>query len=232
MGIPEKIGIKPPRSLIRESQATYSTCKNPLETAMTNGKAEHSARNRCGWCLGSELYMDYHDREWGVPCLDDGKLFEFVVLEGAQAGLSWITILRKRENYRRAFNNFDAQAVARYNARSVTRLMNDAGIVRNRLKIESTITNARSFLALQEEFGSFSNYFWRFSEGQPIVNHWKTLSEAPATTALSDTISKDMKKRGFRFFGSTVCYAHMQAVGMVNDHMVDCFRHGEITYGA
>lgn len=200
---------------------------------MKNGNGETRISDqeitRCGWCLGSDLYRNYHDHEWGVPCHDDGKLFEFIVLESAQAGLSWITILKKRENYRKAFAGFDAEKVARYNSRSVERLMNDPGIVRNRLKIESTITNARSFLAVQEEFGTFAHYFWQFSDGKPIVNQWRSLKDVPATTTLSDRLSKDMKKRGFRFLGSTVCYAHMQAVGMVNDHLVDCFRHQELT---
>jgi len=195
---------------------------------MNTGTQPQPQPTRCGWCLGSDLYMNYHDKEWGVPCRDDAKLFEFIVLESAQAGLSWITILRKRENYRRAFDGFDAEKVARYNSRSVARLMNDAGIVRNRLKIEATIGNARSFLDIQAQYGSFSDYFWNFTDGQPIVNRWKDLSEVPATTPLSDTISKDLKKRGFRFMGPTVCYAHMQAMGMVNDHVVDCFRHLEV----
>ena len=182
---------------------------------------------RCDWSVGDTLYEQYHDEEWGVPCRDDHKLFEFVVLEGAQAGLSWITILKKRENYHRAFAEFDPQKVARFNQRSVERLMNDSGIVRNRLKIESTISNAKCFLAVQEEFGSFANYFWGFVDNQPIVNHWKTMKEVPASTPLSDQISKDMKKRGFKFFGTTICYAHMQATGMVNDHLTSCFRHQE-----
>ena len=184
--------------------------------------------NRCPWCGTDPLYQGYHDREWGVPCHDDRKLFEFLVLESAQAGLAWITVLRKRENYRRAFAGFDAEKVARFNRRSVERLIRDAGIVRNRQKIEAAIGNARVFLAIQEEFGSFANYFWRFCDGKPIVNRFASLREVPASTALSDTISKDMKQRGLRFFGTTICYAHMQAMGMVNDHLVGCFRHGEV----
>ncbi len=184
-----------------------------------------TAVTRCSWCTDHPLYEDYHDTEWGVPCRDDGKLFEFLILESAQAGLSWITILKKRDNYRRAFANFDAEKVARFNRRSVERLMNDAGIVRNRLKIESAISNARHFLDLQEAFGSFANYFWGFVDNKPIVNRWKSLSQLPASTELSDVISKDMKRRGFRFFGSTICYAHMQATGVVNDHLVDCYRY-------
>jgi DNA-3-methyladenine glycosylase I len=184
---------------------------------------------RCPWCGDDPLYRHYHDSEWGVPCRDDGKLFEFLVLESAQAGLSWITVLRKRENYRRAFAGFDPVKVARFNSRSVARLMGDAGIVRNRQKIEAAIGNARVFLAIQEEFGSFANYFWRFSDGKPIVNRFASLREVPASTVLSDTISRDMKQRGMGFFGTTICYAHMQAMGMVNDHLVGCFRHAEVS---
>ena len=183
------------------------------------------ARNRCGWATGNTLYENYHDQEWGVACRNDAKLFEFLVLESAQAGLSWITILRKRANYRHAFDNFDPEKIARYNKRSVERLLSDAGIVRNRLKIESAINNARCFLEVKEAFGSFSNYFWGFTNNCQIVNHWASLIDVPASTPLSDRISKDMKKRGFRFFGTTICYAHMQAMGMVNDHLTDCFRH-------
>lgn len=181
--------------------------------------------NRCDWCSGNALYEQYHDTEWGVPCRDDHKLFEFIVLESAQAGLSWLTILKKREGYRRAFANFDAEKVARFNSRSIERLVRDQAIVRNRLKIESTISNARCFLQVQEEFGGFANYFWGFTDNRPTVNHWQRLADVPAATPLSDTISKDMKKRGFRFFGTTICYAHMQATGMVNDHLVNCHRH-------
>ena len=182
---------------------------------------------RCKWARGDDLYEQYHDQEWGVPCYDDGKLFEFLILESAQAGLSWITILRKRDNYRQAFANFDAEKVARFNQRSIQRLLNNPGIVRNRKKIEAAIGNARCFLDLQDSHGSFANYFWGFLDGKPLPNRWRSTADVPATTALSDTISMDMKKRGFRFFGSTICYAHMQAMGMVNDHTLDCFRHGE-----
>lgn len=188
---------------------------------------------RCQWSAGDPLYESYHDEEWGVPCYDDDKLFEFLVLESAQAGLSWITILRKRENYRRAFANFDAGKVARFNRRSIERLMTDPGIVRNRLKIEAAISNARLFLELQASHGSFANYLWAFIDGQPLQNRWRAMAQVPATTPESDAISKDMKKKGFRFFGSTICYAHMQAMGMVNDHTTDCFRHKECaTLGA
>lgn len=186
-----------------------------------------SGPQRCPWSAGNALYEHYHDTEWGVPCRDDRQLFEFLILEGAQAGLSWITILRKRENYRRAFAEFDAERVARFNARSVERLMADPGIVRNRQKIAATIGNARHFLALQEQHGSFAAYLWGFVADRPLQNRWRRHAEVPATTALSDRISKDMKRLGFRFFGSTICYAHMQATGMVNDHLVSCFRHSE-----
>jgi DNA-3-methyladenine glycosylase I len=170
----------------------------------------------------------YHDEEWGVPLHDDRALFEFLVLEGAQAGLSWSTILRKREAYRRAFHEFDPARVARYGARDVARLLGDAGIVRNRLKIESAISNARAFLEVEREHGSFDAYIWGFVGGRPIQNRWQTLAELPARTELSDQISRDLKKRGFRFVGSTIVYAHMQATGMVNDHLVSCFRHAQV----
>lgn len=184
-----------------------------------------AAKQRCLWAGTDPLYVEYHDSEWGVPVRDDRRLFEFLILEGAQAGLSWLTILRKREAYRRAFDGFDPERVARYDARRVARLLADAGIVRNRLKIESAVKNARAFLEVQQEFGSFAAYQWRFVEGRPIVNRWRAQGEVPARTALSDTISKDLKRRGFSFVGSTIVYAHMQAVGMVNDHLTDCFRH-------
>jgi DNA-3-methyladenine glycosylase I len=178
---------------------------------------------RCGWCGTDPLYVRYHDEEWGRKVTDDGKMFEFLVLESAQAGLSWITILKRRENYRKAFAGFDAQKVVRFTKEDVKRLMQDAGIIRNRNKIESTLSNARHFLDIQYEFGSFCNYLKSFlPEGKTIINRWKTLKEVPASTPLSDAISKDMKKRGFKFFGTTICYAHLQAVGYVNDHLVDC----------
>jgi DNA-3-methyladenine glycosylase I len=184
-------------------------------------------RTRCVWCGDDPLYQQYHDQEWGLPCRDDKKLFEFVLLEGAQAGLSWITILRKRENYRKAFAGFEVEKVAAFNEQDIERCVGNVGIVRNRLKINSAISNARCFMEVQAEFGSFSNYFWGYVDGTPIVNHWASHSEIPASTALSDRISKDMKKRGFKFFGSTICYAHMQAMGLVNDHTTDCFRHAQ-----
>ncbi|MGE5465930.1 MAG: DNA-3-methyladenine glycosylase I [Ignavibacteria bacterium] len=187
---------------------------------------------RCPWCGDDPLYVAYHDTEWGVPVHDDARLFEFLILEGAQAGLSWHTILKKRENYRRAFAGFDAQRVARFGAADVARLLGDAGIVRNRLKIEAAIANAKAFLAVQEQFGSFDAYQWRFVDGRPIQNAWRTMSEVPASTPVSDALSKDLKQRGFKFVGTTICYAHMQAVGLVNDHLTDCVRHRELGGGA
>lgn len=180
--------------------------------------------NRCAWPK-SELDIAYHDSEWGVPVHDDRLLFEMLILEGAQAGLSWSTILKKRENYRRAFDNFDAQKISHYDARKVKSLLADAGIVRNRLKIAATIQNAKVFLIVQKEFGSFDQYIWQFVGGKPIQKHRKSLKEIPPRTPESDAMSKDLLKRGFKFVGSTICYAFMQAVGMVNDHTVDCFRH-------
>lgn len=184
---------------------------------------------RCAWSGADPLYVKYHDEEWGVPLKgDDSALFERICLEGAQAGLSWITILRKRENYRAAFDGFDPAVVARYDEAKVAELLANPGIVRNRLKIASTINNAQKFLEVQREFGSFSDYLWGYVDGQPIHNHWQSLSEIPAETELSKRISKDLLKRGFKFVGSTICYAMMQATGLVNDHTVDCFRHAEI----
>jgi DNA-3-methyladenine glycosylase I len=186
--------------------------------------AEVDAKRRCPWCLGSDLYRRYHDEEWGVPVHDDARLFEFLILEGAQAGLSWSTILAKRENYRRAFARFDPEKVARFGARDAKRLMGDAGIVRNRLKIGAAIGNARAFLEVRREFGSFDAYLWRFVDGRPLQNRRRNMKQVPARTAVSDAISKDLKRRGFRFVGSTIVYAFMQAVGMVNDHLIACFR--------
>lgn len=181
-------------------------------------------KNRCGWCGTDETYVRYHDEEWGVPCHDDRTLFEMLNLEGAQAGLSWITILRKRENYRKAFSNFDAVKIAGYKPEKVEELSADAGIVRNRLKISATIGNAKAFLATKEEFGTFDEYLWRFVDGKPIVNQWTSYRNAPARTAESDAMSKDLLKRGFKFVGSTICYAFMQAVGMVDDHEESCWK--------
>lgn len=178
---------------------------------------------RCGWVGNDPLYIKYHDDEWGTEVTDDKTMFEFLVLESAQAGLSWITILRKREGYKKAFAGFDAEKVAKFTDKDVERLINDESIVRNKLKVKATISNARLFLDVQKEFGSFCNYMKSFlPDGKPITNHWKTLAEVPASTPLSDAISKDMKKRGFKFFGTTICYAHLQAVGYVNDHLTDC----------
>lgn len=182
---------------------------------------------RCEWAKG-ELDIIYHDTEWGVPLHDDRTFFEYLILDGAQAGLSWSTILKKREGYRALFDNFDAKKVARYDARKIEKLLQDARIIRNRLKVESAVKNAKAFLAVQSEFGSFDAYIWQFVGGKPIVNQWKTLREIPARTAESDAMSKDMKKRGFTFVGTTICYAFMQAAGMVNDHTVDCFRHAQV----
>ncbi|MCO5229811.1 MAG: DNA-3-methyladenine glycosylase I [Chitinophagales bacterium] len=183
-------------------------------------------KERCSWCLSSDLYMAYHDDEWGVPQYDDNILFEFLILESAQAGLSWITILKRREGYRKAFANFDYHKVALFTEEKVEELMTDESIIRNRLKINAAIKNAVKFIEVQEEFGSFSNYLWGFVDGQPIVNHFESLAEVPASTHLSDTISKDLKKRGFTFVGSTIVYAYMQAIGMVNDHVKTCFKSG------
>jgi len=182
---------------------------------------------RCEW-NDHPLLIDYHDREWGVPLHDDRGLFEFLILEGAQAGLSWITILKKRENYRDAFDGFAYEKIARYDRRKIESLLKNPGIVRNRLKIEAAVTNARAYIDTIEEFGSFDSYIWRFVDGRPKKNHWKTIDQLPVSTPESDAISSDMKRRGFKFFGSTICYAHMQATGMVNDHVVSCFRHGEV----
>jgi DNA-3-methyladenine glycosylase I len=181
-------------------------------------------KSRCAWCGTDPLYVKYHDTEWGVPLHDDRKLFEMLILEGAQAGLSWSTILRKRENYRKAFDNFDPRKVAAYGKRKIALLLQDEGIVRNRLKIEAAITNAKAFLAVRQEFGSFDRYIWQFVGGSPKRNARKSLKEIPATSAESDAMSKDLKRRGFRFVGSTICYAFMQATGMVNDHTVGCWK--------
>ncbi|MFP5505952.1 MAG: DNA-3-methyladenine glycosylase I [Gammaproteobacteria bacterium] len=183
---------------------------------------------RCAWCGTDPLYVRYHDEEWGVPVHDDRRHFEFLTLEGAQAGLSWITILRKRENYREAFAGFDPERVARFGKRDVERLLKNPGIVRNRLKVEGAVKNARAFLAVQEAFDGFDRYVWRFVGGKPIRNRWTQMKEVPATSAESDALSKDLKKRGFTFVGPTIVYAHMQAIGMVNDHVVDCFRHKQL----
>lgn len=185
-------------------------------------------KSRCSWCGTDPEYILYHDTEWGIPIHDDAKLFEMLILEGAQAGLSWLTILRRREGYRKAFLNFDAKKIIRFDKRKVDALMNDSGIVRNRLKIESVIINANAFLATQKEFKTFDEYIWQFSGGKPFINSWRSVSELPSKTAESDAMSKDLKKRGFKFVGSTICYAFMQATGMVIDHTTDCLRYGKV----
>jgi DNA-3-methyladenine glycosylase I len=185
-------------------------------------------KSRCAWCGNDPLYIEYHDTEWGVPVYNDATLFEFLILETFQAGLSWITVLKKRENFRKAFDNFDYKKIANYNSDKQEELLLNAGIIRNKLKIKATISNAMAFMDIQKEFGSFSKYIWNFTNGKPIKNKAKDLSEVPATTELSDCISKDLKKRGFKFVGSTVIYAHMQATGMVNDHITTCFRYHEV----
>jgi len=195
---------------------------------MADRHVERPGRARCGWAADEPLLREYHDREWGVPEHNDRRLFEFLVLDGAQAGLSWVTILKKRENYRRAFHGFDPGKVARYGSRDVRRLLGDSGIVRNRLKIASTIGNAKAFLKVQEAFGSFNEYVWMFVEGTPRKNRWRAMSQIPARTGQSDAMSRDLRGRGFSFVGSTICYAFMQAAGLVNDHVVGCFRYGAV----
>ncbi|MEN8123511.1 MAG: DNA-3-methyladenine glycosylase I [Bacteroidota bacterium] len=185
-------------------------------------------KNRCSWCGEDPLYMQYHDKEWGVPVYKDDKLFEFLILETFQAGLSWITVLRKRENFKKVFDHFDYQKIAKYNDEKFGELIQDTGIIRNKLKIKATISNAIAFMEVQKEFGSFSKYIWGFVDYKPIENSWKSLDEIPSKTELSNKISIDLKKRGFKFVGSTIIYAHMQATGMVNDHVVDCFRFKEV----
>ena len=186
---------------------------------------------RCDWSVSDYVYMEYHDREWGVPVRDDHKQFEFMVLESAQAGLSWLTILKRREGYRRLYVDFDPELVAGFDEDRISKMLKDPGIIRNRKKIESSINNAQRFLEVKEQYGSFCNYLWGFIDGKQIVNHFRKFSEVPATTALSDTIAKDMKKRGFQFLGSTILYAHLQATGLVNDHLTNCFRHQECIEG-
>ncbi len=185
-------------------------------------------KNRCSWCGDDPLYVSYHDNEWGVPVYDDDKLFEFLILETFQAGLSWITVLRKRENFRKAFDDFDYQKIAKYDDKKFDELIQNAGIIRNKLKVKATIGNAIAFMEIQKEFGAFSKYIWGFVDHKPIVNSRKSLKEIPATTEISDKLSADLKKRGFKFVGSTVIYAHMQATGMVNDHVTSCFRYPDL----
>jgi DNA-3-methyladenine glycosylase I len=195
---------------------------------MTKG----SMTKRCAWPGDDEIYQAYHDKEWGNPLHDDTRLFEFLILEGAQAGLSWITVLKKRENYRKAFDDFDAKKIAKYDSKKIKHLMGNAGIVRNRLKIESTISNAAAFLATRKEWGSFDKYIWNFVGGKPIQNKRRSVKDLPAKTEISDSMSKDLKKREFRFVGSTICYAFMQATGMVNDHVLDCYRYQQLNPAA
>ena len=185
-------------------------------------------KTRCAWSTKDTLYIDYHDNEWGSPVYDDDKLFEFLILETFQAGLSWITVLRKRDNFREAFDNFDYKKIANYDEDKFNELMSNAGIIRNKLKIRATISNATAFMAVQKEFGSFSKYIWEFVDNKPLVNSWQSMNDIPATTLISDKLSKDLKKRGFKFVGSTVIYAHMQATGMVNDHLTNCFRYHDL----
>ncbi|HDP95797.1 MAG TPA: DNA-3-methyladenine glycosylase I [Candidatus Aminicenantes bacterium] len=186
-------------------------------------------RQRCAWVpLNNSLYVTYHDREWGVPVHDDRLLFEFLVLEGAQAGLSWLTVLRKREHYREAFDGFDPEKVAGYDDARIQSLLQNPGIIRNRLKVRAAVTNARAFLKVRDEFGTFSGFIWGFVDGRPIINAWKSIADVPASTPLSDTISRELQHRGFKFVGSTIVYAHMQATGMVNDHTIDCFRYRQL----
>ncbi len=185
-------------------------------------------KKRCPWCLSDPLYIDYHDHEWGVPVHDDRKWFEFLLLEGAQAGLNWLLVLKKRENYRKAYDNFDFDKVALYKENKIARLLADPGLIRNRAKIGASVGNARAFVQIRAEFGSFNDYVWPFVHNRPIRNRWKTLDQLPTRTGLSDALSKDLASRGFKFVGSTIIYAHMQATGMVNDHLIDCFRYNEI----
>lgn len=187
-----------------------------------------TSKTRCIWAGEDATYIDYHDKEWGVPVYDDRLLFEFLILEGAQAGLSWITILKRREHYRKCFDHFDAVKIADYSAKHCEKLLSNPGIIRNRLKVQSVITNAQAYLAIKQEYSSFADYIWQFVNDKPIQNQWKSHQQVPATTSESDTLSKELKKRGFKFVGSTICYAYMQAVGMVNDHVVTCFRHNEV----
>jgi DNA-3-methyladenine glycosylase I len=192
---------------------------------------EEKMKTRCEWATGDSLMMEYHDDEWGVPVHDDRTLFEFLVLEGAQAGLSWLTVLRKRENYRLAFDNFEVEKIANYGEEKIAALLENPGIIRNRLKVRSAVTNARAFLKVQEEFGSFDKYIWQFVDEKPIHNAWQELAQIPAKTEIAEVMSKDLIQRGFKFVGPTICYAHMQATGMVNDHLVHCFRYPQLISG-
>jgi DNA-3-methyladenine glycosylase I len=213
------------RRLSLRDRRVYTACSEPpVDTALPFS----SKLTRCPWCEGSPEYVTYHDLEWGVPVHDDRRLHEFLLLEGAQAGLSWLTILRKRAAYARAFAGFDPAKVARFGTPQIGRLLHDEGIVRNRLKLEAAVGNAKAFLGVQDSFGSFDAYIWRFVDGRPTQNRWRALGEVPASTSQSDAMSKDLKQRGFKFVGTTICYAFMQAVGMVNDHLIDCYRWREL----
>ncbi len=198
---------------------------------LLKGNVAQEDKKRCPWCLSDPLYIEYHDREWGVPLHNDSKLFEFLLLEGVQAGLNWLLVLKKRENYRRAYDGFDFSKIARYSEKKIASLLADPGLIRNRAKIAASVSNARAFLRIREEFGTFNRYIWSFMDWKPQHNNWRTDGQIPPRTALSDAISADLKKRGFKFVGSTIVYAHMQATGMVNDHLIDCFRHKELSSG-
>ena len=213
---------------LTESSQKVADSSSVSNTPKLSATVRNSENFRCGWAT-NDLSISYHDAEWGVPVRDDRKLFEFLILEGAQAGLSWDTILRKRENYRVAFDDFDAEKIALYNEKKFSELLTNEGIVRNRLKIVSAVSNAKSYLKIADEFGSFNSYIWSFLDGKPIKNAWQSLSEVPAKTSVSDAMSKDLKRRGFNFVGSTIMYAFMQATGMVNDHLVSCFRYRQIS---
>jgi len=210
------------------SWTRFSALRGTAAAVIFSPMSPPDRQTRCEWAGSDPLYLAYHDGEWGIPEHDDDKLFEMLILEGAQAGLAWITILRKRENYRKAFDGFDARKVARYTDKRLEKLLADPGIVRNRLKVAAARTNARAFLVVQKEFGSFDDYIWRFVGGKPVHNRWRSMADLPANTPESDAMSKDLKKRGFKFVGSTICYAFMQAVGMVNDHVTGCFRYQQL----
>lgn len=213
---------------LRTKQNNYATPLYKIINAVYKGGYTEVTMERCPWCTGNALMQKYHDEEWGTPVHDDRKHFEFLLLESMQAGLSWMTILKKRENYRKAFSRFNPRLIAGYTEEKIAALLTDAGIIRNRKKIEAAVNNAARFLDIQKEFKSFDAYIWAFVDNQPVRNHWRKLAEVPTTTVLSDQISKDLKKRGFRFVGSTTIYAHIQAIGLVNDHLVSCFRYAEL----
>ncbi len=220
---------KTTKTVSKTKKALPKTTKTVSKTKTHTDSKSKAHKKRCAWVREDPLYIEYHDREWGVPIFkDDRLLFEFLILEGMQAGLSWITILKKRDNYRKCFDNFNAKKIAQYDKRKISELMRNEGIIRNRLKIESVISNAIAYLEVKKEFSSFSKYIWSFLDNKPIENRWRELKSVPSSTDISDKLSKDLKKRGFKFVGSTICYAFMQAIGLVNDHTTDCFRHKEI----